>query len=126
MCEFVKSEKNRDLLIFKGYLYKLERTTNEKTIWRCIENNSKKCPGRVHVEKGEVTKESKREHNHRPDRSKIEAKQAIENMKKIAKETELSSQVVLSTMSKEVINLNYFKLIIINKHFKLLIIKIYE
>ncbi|KAF0752026.1 MULE domain-containing protein, partial [Aphis craccivora] len=62
----------------------------------------KKCPGRVHVEKGEVTKESKREHNHRPDRSKIEAKQAIENMKKIAKETELSSQVVLSTMSKEV------------------------
>ncbi|XP_060872635.1 uncharacterized protein LOC132946604 [Metopolophium dirhodum] len=102
MCEFVKSEKNTDLLIFKGYLYKLERTTNEKTIWRCIENNSKKCPGRVHVEKGEVTKESKREHNHRPGRSKIEAKQAIENMKKIAKETELSSQVVLSTMSKEI------------------------
>ncbi|XP_060874428.1 uncharacterized protein LOC132948119 [Metopolophium dirhodum] len=97
-----KLEKNRDLLIFKGYLYKLERSTNEKTIWRCIENNSKKCPGRVHVEKGEVTKESNREHNHRPDRSKIEAKQAIENMKKIAKEIELSSQVVLSTMSKEV------------------------
>lgn len=63
------------------------------------------------MEKGEVTKESKQEHNHRPDRSKIEAKQAIENMKKIANETELSSQVVLSTMSKEVVNSNYFKLL---------------
>jgi len=35
------------------------------------------------VEKGEVTKESKRGHNHRLDRSKIEAKQAIESMRKI-------------------------------------------
>jgi len=43
MCEFVKNEKKRDLLIFKGYLYKLERTNNEKTICHCIENNSKKC-----------------------------------------------------------------------------------
>jgi len=31
------------------------------------------------VEKGEVTKEIKREHNHRPDHSKIEAKQANES-----------------------------------------------
>jgi len=45
MYEFVKSEKNRDLLIFKGYLHKLERTNNEKTIWHCIENNSKKMSG---------------------------------------------------------------------------------
>lgn len=51
MCEFVKSEKNRDLLIFKGYLYKLEHSNNEKTIWRCIENNNKKCRGRVHYGK---------------------------------------------------------------------------
>lgn len=30
MCKFVKSEKGRNLLIFKGYLYKLESTTSEK------------------------------------------------------------------------------------------------
>lgn len=47
-------------------------------------------------------------------------------MKKIVKETELSSQVVLSTMWKKVINLNYFKLIIINRNFKLLSMIIYE
>jgi len=126
MCEFVKSEKDRYLLILKGYLYKLERTTNEKTIWHCIENYSKKCPGHVHVEKGEVKKESKREQNYQPDRSKIEAKQAIESMKKIVKETELSSQVVLNTVSIEVINLNYFKLINRNRNFKLLSIKMYK
>lgn len=60
------------------------------------------------MENIQVVKESKYDHNHWPDRTKIESNQAI---KRRTRKIELSSQIVLGALSEEVNYLNYFELI---------------
>ncbi|VVC30795.1 Zinc finger, FLYWCH-type [Cinara cedri] len=95
--EFIKSEKGRDLLCYNGYLYRFDKNSS----WRCIECNAKKC-GRINLTDGQIINESKKEHNYRPDISKIEARKAVQFLKTTAKHIELSTQAVLGAVSLQV------------------------
>lgn len=103
--KFIKSEKGRDMLVHRHFVYTFERVINNKTLWRCEYQVKKKCPGRVHTENNEVVKLSRREHNHLPDIAKLEAKRTVETIKTLAKSSEISSHAVLDTVSSQV-NIN--------------------
>jgi hypothetical protein len=72
--EIIKSEKDRDLLCYNGYLYRFDKNSS----WRCIECNTKKFHGRINLTNSQIIKESEKEHNHSPDISKIEARKAMQ------------------------------------------------
>lgn len=103
--EFIKSEKGKEMLVHRHYVYTFEREINNKTLWRCEYQIKKKCPGRAHTSNDEVIKLSKREHNHLPDIAKLEARRTVETIKTLAKSSEISSHAVLDTVSSQV-NIN--------------------
>lgn len=76
--QFVKSAKDNNLLINDGFLYSREKIpTNEKTMWKCVENKngSLKCCAKVQIVK------VLRVHSHPPDPAKIKSKEIHANIK---------------------------------------------
>ncbi len=56
--DFIKSEKGKDLLVDRGFIYRHRRTNDNlgKIIWRCIESDTdKKCRGGCHTVGDQVT-----------------------------------------------------------------------
>lgn len=62
---YIKSERGKDKLILKGYIYILEKQCLNKLIWKCENYQKIKCKGRLHVSNDKVIKEL--EHYHVPD-----------------------------------------------------------
>lgn len=50
--EYINSQRGQDLLVYKRFIYKKDRTICEKVIWRCNEN--KNCKGRMHTMQGKL------------------------------------------------------------------------
>ncbi len=44
-----KTERNKPLLLFKGFSYTIDKATNGKTYWKCEHVRTIKCKGRVHI-----------------------------------------------------------------------------
>jgi len=44
------TEKNKPLLIFKGFNYTIDRSTDKKTYWKCEFCRTIKCKGRIHTD----------------------------------------------------------------------------
>ncbi|CAF1451598.1 unnamed protein product [Rotaria magnacalcarata] len=44
-----KTQKNKPLLLSKGFTYTIDKTTDEKTYWKCEHVRKLKCKGRVHT-----------------------------------------------------------------------------
>lgn len=92
------------MLVHDGFLYRFESKNDKKTIWKCVENLKKKCKARIHTDENSILSDvTKISHVHFPDIAKIEAKRAMENLKELAKKTELSTQSVVATVASEVI-----------------------
>ncbi|CAF4572679.1 unnamed protein product [Rotaria socialis] len=46
---FSTTEKNKPLLICKGFAYTIDKTTNDKSYWKCEHVRTFKCNGRIHT-----------------------------------------------------------------------------
>ncbi|CAF4861380.1 unnamed protein product, partial [Rotaria socialis] len=46
---FSTTEKNKPLLICKGFAYTIDKTTNDKTYWKCEHVRKFKCKGGIHT-----------------------------------------------------------------------------
>ena len=46
---FSTTEKNKPLLLGKGFSYTIDITTNDKTYWKCEHARKFKCKGRMHT-----------------------------------------------------------------------------
>ncbi|CAF4092745.1 unnamed protein product, partial [Rotaria sordida] len=44
------SQKNKSLLLSKGFSYIIDKTTIDKTYWKCEHARKRKCKGRVHTD----------------------------------------------------------------------------
>jgi len=96
--DFIKSEKNQDLLIHNGFIFRKERISVNKTIWRCIEHSKSKCRGRCHTEDGEVIMHNDK-HNHVPDAADLSARRVIQNTKDTAINTQLATNNIIAQSS---------------------------
>ncbi|XP_042310873.1 zinc finger protein 496-like isoform X2 [Sceloporus undulatus] len=63
--QYVKSQKGRDQLLYKGYLHRKERASGGKVLWKCADHQKLPCTGRVHTRGGQVVKYFP--HRHPPD-----------------------------------------------------------
>ncbi|XP_053234723.1 zinc finger protein 568-like [Podarcis raffonei] len=52
--KYVKSRKGRDQLLHEGYLYRKERESKSKMVWKCADYHKSRCPGRVHTHHGKL------------------------------------------------------------------------
>ncbi|XP_015677455.1 uncharacterized protein LOC107292842 [Protobothrops mucrosquamatus] len=71
--QFIKDDKGKDQLLYKGYLYKKVRASGNKTFWKCAEYHKYCCTGRAHTSHDQVIKSLP--HLHPPTRMPTEADQ---------------------------------------------------
>nr|XP_034962833.1 zinc finger protein 483-like isoform X2 [Zootoca vivipara] len=62
--KYVKSRKGKDQLLHEGYLYRKERESKSKTVWKCADYQKSRCPGRAHTRHGKLVHSLP--HNHPP------------------------------------------------------------
>jgi len=99
---YVDSEKNKRMLVYKGFLHTQEKMYNEKVYWKCSESKNLKCKGRVHVVNENIVKFIEHK-NHVPNASKIEVKKAVSHLKEISFQSTLSTHAVIGEMSSQVL-----------------------
>ena len=66
--EFVESEKEKRMLVYEGYLYHMERKTEQKEIWKCCDRS---CKGRCHTANGVIMKPPS-QHSHAASTGQLE------------------------------------------------------
>lgn len=54
--QYIKSQKGRAQLLYKGYLHKKERASGDKILWKCADYHKFRCTGRAHTRHGRVIK----------------------------------------------------------------------
>ncbi len=79
----------------ENYLYRLERISNLKQIWKCKKYDSLKCKARVHTEDDRVV-DVKGEHNHVPDPAEIKVREKILEIKEMAINSQASTASIIS------------------------------
>ncbi|XP_070594012.1 uncharacterized protein [Erythrolamprus reginae] len=79
--QYIKDDKGKDQLLYKGYLYKKVRASGNKTFWKCAEYYKYCCTGRAHTSHNQVIKSLP--HLHPPTRMPAEADQGPNGMKNI-------------------------------------------
>ncbi|KAM6470509.1 uncharacterized protein PHA67_019450 isoform 1-T1 [Liasis olivaceus] len=79
--QYIKDQKGKDQLLYKGYLYKKVRASGNKTFWKCAEYHKYCCTGRAHTSHDQVIKCLP--HLHPPTRTPLEADQVPYGMKEI-------------------------------------------
>jgi hypothetical protein len=93
--QFIKSQKGHDLLSHNGFLFRKERSSTEKTIWKCVYYDSKKCPGRCHTSDNEVIKFTNN-HNHVPDATTVPRRKVMLDIKEKATTSQATTHQVLA------------------------------
>ncbi|CAF3806026.1 unnamed protein product [Rotaria socialis] len=68
---FSTTEKNKPLLICKGFAYTIDKTTNDKTYWKCEHVRKFKCKGRIHTNCTHTTLLHEDDNHNHPDFPKI-------------------------------------------------------
>ncbi|XP_070594020.1 zinc finger protein 436-like isoform X1 [Erythrolamprus reginae] len=79
--QYIKDDKGKDQLLYKGYLYKKVRASGDKTFWKCAEYHKYCCTGRAHTSHNQVIKSLP--HLHPPTGMPTEADQMPYGMKNI-------------------------------------------
>ena len=99
--EFVKSNKGGEFLLLDGFTFRQEKIINEKRIWKCTEYGTAKCKSRCHSKYGILTKQPT-EHNHVPDRAKVESKKIMNAVKEKASSTQEATHQIVASASVSV------------------------
>ena len=102
--EFIKSEKGKDLLVYESFVYRNERTTEAKTIWKCEEYDKiGNCKARIHLslDNQRILKQIG-EHNHVPEKAKIEARKILRKIKEVAISTQTETNNIIAQASVNV------------------------
>jgi hypothetical protein len=81
--EFVKTNRGKDQVLYKGYLFYYESSEGGTDKYRC-KNYQRNCKARVHLEDGDVVK-IVGEHNHAASAAKVEATKVMTQIKEDAK-----------------------------------------
>ncbi|OTF77183.1 hypothetical protein BLA29_004754 [Euroglyphus maynei] len=79
----IKSQKNKDMIVYNGYLYVVEKNCNETSYLKCAYKNDHNCKGRLII-RGDSFQE-KNQHNHLVDVDLIGSRKLINEMKESAK-----------------------------------------
>jgi len=92
---FVKSQKNKDLLVYRSYTFCLERKGGEdqNSIWRCTDYTRAKCPARVHMKDNVIVKEVSG-HNHVSSATQLMVRTTLNSVKERAKQTQEPPSVI--------------------------------
>lgn len=96
--EFVKSRKQKDHLVHKGFRFLIKKTGNINT-WRCVEHRRFKCSGKVFTADNKIIR-VKDEHNHTPDSAKIEVKKIRARIRAAAQNTRDQPQVIIASCTE--------------------------
>ena len=70
--QYVVSTRNKKKLIDNSHLFVKEKTSGEKTIWKCDQLYTRKCHARVHTNNESIIKRLG-EHNDAGDIARVEA-----------------------------------------------------
>lgn len=76
--EFIKSNKNKLLLVYNIYTYREEKMYKESKYWKCI---VMQCKGPLTTTSDNKIKKVPSEHNYVPDICKLKVKKEVERMK---------------------------------------------
>lgn len=98
--EFVKSQKNHDLLKYNGFLFRKEKVINSKIIWKCIEYRTHGCRGRCNTLNDSVVLETC--HNHVADIAKIQAKATVQSICSLATSSQATSHQIIAEATANV------------------------
>jgi hypothetical protein len=94
--EFVKRNKNNDLLLYNKILHRKDRKENNKIYWRYIESS---CKGRIITIYGKIKSQPKENsHNHAPYSCKIQCKMAMNKIKETAVYTQNTPHDIISAV----------------------------
>lgn len=92
--QYIKSNKNKNLLVHNSYIYRVDRKAVETVYWRCIVKN---CKGRITI-RGESISKGPSYHIHVPDINIIESRKIVENMKnKVCSSNDNPQQIIASS-----------------------------
>jgi len=98
---YILSQRNQKLLIHNNYVHKKEKNGDDKIIWKCNDYKQFSCRGRVHTRDETVIKYI--EHtNHVPDIANIKRREYMNDLKKVAKTSQLSTHAVIGSVVSKV------------------------
>ena len=92
---YVVSTRNKKKLIDNSHLFVKEKTSGEKTIWKCDQFYTRKCHARVHTNKESIIKRLG-EHNHAGDIARVEAAKVINVTKEKAITTQKTTHCIVT------------------------------
>ncbi|CAF4494431.1 unnamed protein product, partial [Rotaria sp. Silwood2] len=97
------TEKNKPLLIYNGFNYTIERSSDTKVYWKCEHCRSIKCKGRVHtdVDFTNVLHETGN-HNHPASAAHCEVRLFQDKIRSRAMNTNESTQNVIDNCLRNV------------------------
>ncbi|CAF2155154.1 unnamed protein product, partial [Rotaria magnacalcarata] len=78
---FMNSNKGKPLLVADEYTFKLNKTTTTTKYWICTING---CAAKVHTDSTNLLMKTVGNHNHLPEKEKIEAREVREKIKQRA------------------------------------------
>ncbi|CAH0396059.1 unnamed protein product [Bemisia tabaci] len=84
--KFLLSDKGRDKLVHRKYIYRQEKIVGDQIIWKCVLYERNYSRELAHTFRKESVMRTT-EHNHVADAAEVEVKEAVDLMKKLAKET---------------------------------------
>lgn len=93
--EYVKSNRDREKLKYKGFLYIKDKNYNEKCYWRCENFKTYCCKARIIIANNKIVK-SNIKHNHEAAPIKVKKQEVMEEIKAKAKSTHGSTSKILS------------------------------
>lgn len=97
---YILSQRNQKFLIHNNYIHRKEKDGDEKIIWKCNDYEQFGCRSRVHTRNNSVIEYV--EHNHVTDISKLKFKEHMNDLKEVAKTTQLSTHAVIGTIIPKV------------------------
>ena len=90
------TQKNKPLLLCKGCTYTIDKTTNNKTYWKCEHAQKFKCKGGVHINYMNTVLLYKNDsHNHSGNAASIEIRLFKEQVRDRATNSNKSTQAVI-------------------------------
>lgn len=78
---FIKSNKGKPLLVANNYLFKVNKTTATTKYWICTNSG---CSAKIHTDLNNQLIKTTGDHNHAPEKEKIEVREFREKVKQRA------------------------------------------
>ena len=100
MLQFIKSQKNKDLLVVNNFLFSLNGTGNEGVLyWRCVEYIRFGCPLRIHTKNNEIvrTVPEHGRHNHIATSTAVKTREVRLEISKRARETSEAPRHIIAS-----------------------------